>query len=65
MSQECVFSDSLPSNDSFVAVRCSGNVITEALLSNGRPLWLQYSGFQAVLTEPLPNNGLSRHNMFN
>jgi hypothetical protein len=32
-------------------------VINEPLLSNGRPLWLQYSGFQAVLTEPLPKNG--------
>jgi hypothetical protein len=50
--------------DSIVAHRCSGNVITEPLLSNGRPLWLHYSGFQAVLTEPLPSNGHIRHNTF-
>jgi hypothetical protein len=61
-SRESVFSDLPPTNDSFVAIRCSGNVITEPLLSNGHPLWLHYSGFQAVFTEPLPNNGLFRHN---
>jgi hypothetical protein len=49
--------------DSFVAIRCSGNVITEPLLSNGRPLWLHYSGFQAVLTEPLPSNCHIRHSI--
>jgi hypothetical protein len=40
-----LFSDLLPINDSFVAICCSGNVITEPLLSNGRPE-LHYSGFQ-------------------
>jgi hypothetical protein len=47
---------------SFVVIRCSGNVITEPLLSNGSQIWLHYSGFQAVLTEPLPSNGYIRHN---
>jgi hypothetical protein len=50
--------------DSFVAIRCSGNVITEPLLSKGRPLWLHYSGFRAVLTEPLPSNSHIRHNIY-
>jgi hypothetical protein len=50
--------------DSIVAIRCSGNVITEPLLSNGRLLWLHYSGFQAVITEPLTSNGHIRHNIF-
>jgi hypothetical protein len=51
-----VFSGLLPSNDSFVAIRCSGNVITEPLLTKGRPLLLHYSGFQAVFTEGFSNN---------
>jgi hypothetical protein len=59
-----VFSDLLPRNNSFVAIPCSGNVITESLLSNGRPLGLHYSGFQEVFIEPLPSNGLFRHNIF-
>jgi hypothetical protein len=58
-----VFSDWLLSNDSFVAIRCSGNVIPEPLLSNGLPLWLHYFGFQAVLTEQLRSNGLFRHSI--
>jgi hypothetical protein len=33
---------------SFVAIRCSGNVITEPSLSNRRLLWLHYSCFQAL-----------------
>jgi hypothetical protein len=33
--------------DLFVGICCSGNITTESLLSNGRPLWLNYSGFQA------------------
>jgi hypothetical protein len=41
-----LFSSLLPSNDSFVAICCSGNMITEPLLSNGRPLRLHCSGFQ-------------------
>jgi hypothetical protein len=32
---QSVFSDLLPSNDSFVAIRCSGNANTELLLSSG------------------------------
>jgi hypothetical protein len=36
----------LPSNDLFIAIGCSGNVVTEPLLSNGRTLRLHYSGFQ-------------------
>jgi hypothetical protein len=31
-----VFSNLLPGSDSFVAIRCSGNVISGPLLSNGR-----------------------------
>jgi hypothetical protein len=30
-----VFSNLLPSNDSFAAIRCNGNVISEPLLING------------------------------
>jgi hypothetical protein len=41
-----VFSNLLPGNDSFVAIRRSGNVVTEPLLGNGRPLPLDCSGFQ-------------------
>jgi hypothetical protein len=41
-----VFSNFLPSNDSFVAIRCSGNVISQPLISNGRLLRLYHSGFQ-------------------
>jgi hypothetical protein len=60
-----VFSNLLPGNDTFVAIRCSENVISEPLLSNGRPLWLHYSGFYAVFTELLLSNGLFRHNTLN
>jgi hypothetical protein len=63
LSRESVFTDLLHSNDSFVATRCSGNVITDPLLSNGLPLWFHYSGFQAVLTEPLPSNVLFRYSI--
>jgi hypothetical protein len=35
----------------------------EHLASNGFPLWLRYSDFQAVLTEPLSGNGHIRHNI--
>jgi hypothetical protein len=49
--------------DSFVVIRCSGNVITKPLLSNWRPLWLHYSGFQAVFTEPSPSNGHICHSL--
>jgi hypothetical protein len=49
-----LFSGLLPSNNSFAPIRCSGNVITEPLLSNGRSLRLHYSGFQP-----------SCHNIFN
>jgi hypothetical protein len=31
-----VFSNLLPGNDSFAAIRCNGNVISGLLLSNGR-----------------------------
>jgi hypothetical protein len=51
-----LFGDLLPGNDSFVAIRCSGNVIAEPLVSNGRPLWLHFYGFQAVFTEALSSN---------
>jgi hypothetical protein len=33
-------------------------------LAMGFSLWLHYSSFQAVLTEPLPSNGHIRHTMF-
>jgi hypothetical protein len=36
----------------------------ETLASNGRQLWLHYSGFQAVLTEQLPSNRHIRHYYF-
>jgi hypothetical protein len=32
------------------------------MASNRLPLWLHYSGFQVVLTEPLPSNGHILHN---
>jgi hypothetical protein len=63
LSREFVFSDLLPSNDSFVAIRCSWNVITQPLFSNGRLLWLHYSGFQAVFIEPLPSKELFRRSV--
>jgi hypothetical protein len=63
MSRESVFRDFVPSNESFIAIRCSWNAITEPLLSNGRPLWLHYPGFQAVFAEALCSNGLFRHNI--
>jgi hypothetical protein len=56
-----VFSYLLPSNDSFVAIHCSGNVITEPLLSNERPLWLHYSIFLALFTEALSSNAIFRN----
>jgi hypothetical protein len=31
-----VFSNLLPGNDSFTAIRCNGNVISGPLLNNGR-----------------------------
>jgi hypothetical protein len=37
-------------------------VITEPLLSNGLPLWLYYSGLQAMLTKSLSSNVHIRHN---
>jgi hypothetical protein len=49
--------------DSFVAIRCSRNVITKPFLSNWFPLWLHSSGFQAVFTEPLPSNCHIRHDI--
>jgi hypothetical protein len=48
-----VFGNLLSGNDSFVAIRCSGSVISEPLLSNRCPVRLYRSGFQ-----------LSCHNMF-
>jgi hypothetical protein len=41
-----VFSNLLPGNDSFAAVRCNGNVFSEPLLSNGHLALAPYSGFQ-------------------
>jgi hypothetical protein len=40
-----VFSNLLPGKDSMIAICCSRNVISEPLLSNGRPLWIPYSSF--------------------
>jgi hypothetical protein len=42
--------------DTFLAICCGINVITKLLLTTGGPLCLYYSGFQAVLIEPLPSN---------
>jgi hypothetical protein len=39
-------------------------VFDEQFASNGPPHWLQYSGFQAVFTEPLLSNGHIRHRIF-
>jgi hypothetical protein len=54
-----VFSNLLPGSDSFVATGCSGNVISETLLNNGRlalaPLFRlsavtsRYAGGQKIL----------------
>jgi hypothetical protein len=41
-----LFSDLLPGNDSFAAIRCNGNMITEPLYSIGRLVRLQHSGLQ-------------------
>jgi hypothetical protein len=49
--------------DSFIAICCLGNVITDSLLSNGCPLWLNHSGFQVVLAEPLPSIAHIHHNI--
>jgi hypothetical protein len=49
--------------DPFIAIRCSGNVITEPLLSSRRPPWLHYFGLQAVLTKSLPNSDHIRQNI--
>jgi hypothetical protein len=50
-----VFSNLLPGNDSFVAIPCIGNVISEPLLSNVRLSRLHHSGLQpschSVLTK--------------
>jgi hypothetical protein len=40
-----VFSSLLPGNYSFVAILCSGNMISDPLLSNGRLFRLHHSGF--------------------
>jgi hypothetical protein len=40
-----VFSSLLPDNYSFVGILCSGNMISDPLLSNGRLLRLHRSGF--------------------
>jgi hypothetical protein len=45
------------------AIRYSGNVVIKPLLNSGHPVWLHYSGFQAVPTEPLPSNGHIRHSI--
>jgi hypothetical protein len=37
----------IPGSDSFIAIHCSENVIFDPLLSNGRLLRLQYSGFRS------------------
>lgn len=36
---------------------------SESLSDNGRPLWLHYTGFQAVLIKPLPSNSDIRHSI--
>jgi hypothetical protein len=36
--------------DCCLFIRCRGNMFTESLHSNERPLWLRYSGFQASFT---------------
>jgi hypothetical protein len=42
----CVCSNLLPGKDSFVAICCSWNMLSEPLLSNGHLLRFHYSGFQ-------------------
>jgi hypothetical protein len=49
----------------WLAIRWNRNVLIEPLTSNELPIWLHYSGFQAVLTEPLPSNGHICHNSTN
>jgi hypothetical protein len=46
-TKHLVFSNLLPGNDSFVVIRCNGNVISDPLLSIGRLLRLHHSGFQS------------------
>jgi hypothetical protein len=60
-----VFRNMLPGNDSFVAIRYSGNVISEPLPSNGRLLRLHHFGFQPSchnIIYYLPN--VTLHNRF-
>jgi hypothetical protein len=45
-SPVCCHGNLLPGKDSFIAILCSGNVISEPLLSNGHLLRLHHSGFQ-------------------
>jgi hypothetical protein len=42
-TKHLVFSNLLPGNDSFADIRCNENVISDALLSSGRLLWLHHS----------------------
>jgi hypothetical protein len=59
-----VLPESLPSNGLFRAYSLQRErVFGEQLANNGPPLWLHYSGFQAVLTEPLPSNDHIRHSI--
>jgi hypothetical protein len=60
-----VLPEPLPSNGLFHVYSLQRKrVFGEQLASNGLSLWLHYSGFQAVLTEPLPSNGHIRHSIF-
>jgi hypothetical protein len=43
--QECAY-QTVAQQLIILAVRCSGNMLTKPLSSNGRPFRLRYSGFQ-------------------
>jgi hypothetical protein len=59
-----LLTEPLPSNGLFrVYLLQRKRAFGEPLASNGLPLWLHYSDFQAMLTEPLPNNSHIRQNI--
>jgi hypothetical protein len=59
-----LLTETLPSNGLFrVYTLQRERELGEPLANNGLPFWFHYSGFQAVLTEPLLRNGHIRHNI--
>jgi hypothetical protein len=58
------FTEPLPSTGLFYVYSLQReHLFGEPLASNGLPLLLHYSVFQALLSEPLPSSGHIRHNV--